>query len=305
MSTRKKLRPAVSRRATATLLTCLVILFWGGAASAFKIGLRHVDPFSLLLYATAISTLSLLLLLLVRGRSAGLTVVPVSAVWRALLLGILNPFCYYLVLFAAYARLPGQVAMALNYGWPVVLTLLAAPILGQSLKKRQLAAIGVSFIGAIIIATRGQFIGFGELSGSGLLLTAGSTVIWAFFWLLNTKDDVDPVLKLFLGFCSGLVCTLLVSPLFGGFVRPPQAAWPALIYIGLFEMGMTFVLWMTALKLSSSTARLSNLIYLTPFLSLLFLHLFIDEQIHPATFIGLFLIVVSLLYQEWTAHRTQ
>ncbi|NLX17777.1 MAG: DMT family transporter [Desulfobulbus sp.] len=294
----------MSRQTAATLLTLLTILFWGGAASAFKTALRYVDPFSLLLFATAISTLALLLLLLIRGASVSPATATIPALGQALLLGILNPFCYYLLLFAAYARLPGQIAMALNYGWPVVLTLLAVPILGQSLKRRQLAAIGVSFTGAIIIATRGQLGGIEELSVSGLFLVAGSTVIWASFWLLNAKNDLDPVLKLFLGFCSGLTCTLLVSPLFGGPVWPPPPAWPALIYTGLFEMGITFVLWLTALKLSASAARLSNMIYLTPFLSLLFLHLLIDEQIHPATFVGLLLIVASLLYQEWTARQT-
>ncbi len=291
------------RQTKAYLLTLLTIIFWGAAASAFKIGLRHVGPYTLLLFSVALSTLALLTLVVLQGKLGSLRRIPAPVLYKALLLGILNPFLYYVVLFKAYALLPGQIAMALNYGWPLVLTLLSVPILGQSLSRSQLAAVGVSFFGAIMIATKGEFTHFGDVSQLGLLLAGGSTLIWASYWLLNARDGLDPVLKLFLGFCSGLVCTLLASPLFGGIDWPPATAWPALVYIGLFEMGITFVLWLTALQLSTTAARISNLIYMTPFLSLLFLHLLIGEQIHPATFLGLSFIIGSIIVQEWQVKR--
>jgi drug/metabolite transporter (DMT)-like permease len=286
------------RHTKACLLTLLTVLFWSTAASAFKIALRHVSPYTLLVYSVTVSTLVLLIILVLQGKLGLLRTTPAPMLRKALFLGILNPFLYYVVLFEAYALLPGQIAMSLNYGWPLVLTLLSVPILGQSLRRSQLAAIGVSFFGAIMIATQGQFIYFGDLSRPGLLLAAGSTLIWASFWLFNAQDGLDPVLKLFLGFCSGLLCTLLCSPLFGGIVWPQPAAWPALIYIGLFEMGITFVFWLTALQLATTAARIGNLIYLTPFLSLLCLRLVIGEQIHTTTFIGLLLIVGSIVFQE-------
>ena len=161
----------------------------------------------------------------------------------------------------------------------------------------------MSFVGAVLIATRGQLTHFGGLSGAGLLLAAGSTLLWALFWLGNARIGADPVLKLFVGFCSGLIAALVCSPLFGGLALPPPAAWPALVYIGLFEMGLTFVFWLSALQLATTTARITNLVYLTPFLSLCFLRLVIGEPIHPATAIGLALIVTSLLFQEFMARR--
>lgn len=288
----------MSRHTKACLFTLLTILFWSTAASAFKIALSHVSPYGLLVYSVSASTLILLIILLLQGKLDSLRDIPGPVLRRALLLGILNPFLYYVVLFAAYARLPGQVAMSLNYAWPLVLTLLSVPILGQSLSRGQLIAVAVSFFGALIIATQGQFIHFGDLSPSGLILAAGSTLIWASFWLLNARDGLDPVLKLFLGFCSGLLCTLLCSPLFGGIDWPPTAAWPVLIYIGLFEMGLTFVLWLNALQLATTAARVGNLIYLTPFFSLLLLWLIIGEQIHITTFVGLLFIVGSIISQE-------
>ena len=291
------------RQRQAVLLTLLVVLFWGTAASAFKIALRQVSPYTLLVCAAAVSTCALLLILLGRDQLGQLRTLPRPVLVRAALLGLLNPFLYYLVLFTAYSLLPGQIAMALNYGWPLVLTLLSVPILGQRLGRGQLAAVGVSFVGAVLIATRGQLTHFGGLSGAGLLLAAGSTLLWALFWLGNARIGADPVVKLFVGFCTGLIVAVVCSPLFGGLVLPPPAAWPALVYIGLFEMGITFVLWLSALQLATTTARITNLVYLTPFLSLCFLRLVIGEPIHPATAAGLALIVLSLFFQEYRTRR--
>ena len=53
----------------------------------------------------------------------------------------------------------------------------------------------------------------------------------------------------------------------------------------------------------STTARITNLVYLTPFLSLCFLRLVIGEPIHPATAAGLALIVLSLFFQEYRTRR--
>ena len=287
------------RQSKAYLLTMLVILFWGTAASAFKIALGHVTPYILLLCSVSVSTLALFLILALQNKLGDLRRTPFAVVRKNLLLGLLNPFLYYVVLFKAYSLLPGQIAMSLNYAWPLVLTLLSVPILGQSLSRSQLAAVAVSFFGAIVIATRGELTHFNAASHFGLFLAGGSALIWALFWLLNARDGLDPVLKLFLGFCSGLACTLLCSPLFGGLVLPDAAAWPSLVYIGLFEMGITFVLWLTALQFSVTAARVGNLIYITPFLSLLFLRLVIGEQIHPATCIGLALIVGSIVFQGY------
>lgn len=288
----------MQKQTKAYILTIFAVTFWGTAASAFKIALRYVTPFTLLVYSALFSTVVLFIILVVQGKLSKLKRIGRQSWLMAALLGFINPFLYYLVLFKAYSILPGQIAMSLNYGWPFALTLLSVPLLGQKLNRAQILAIGVSFFGAVIIATKGQFFNFGDASTFGIALAVGSTLLWAVFWLLNARDGLDPVFKLFLGFSFGLAYTLLFSPFFGGVQLPPFAAILPLIYIGFFEMGITFVLWLTALQMSSSAARIGNLVYVSPFLSLLFLHMVVGEDIHITTFIGLFLIVSSIIYQE-------
>ncbi len=287
----------------AYILTLLVITFWATAATAFKIALEYVTPYTLLLYSTLFSAIALFIILCYQGKLIELKESEPKTLVRAALLGFLNPFLYYVILFKAYAILPGQIAMSLNYGWPLVLTLLSVPILGQRLSKSQLLAVVVSFIGAVIIATKGEFTSFGDVSKLGVLLAGGSTLIWATYWLFNAKDGLDPVLKLFTGFCFGLLFTTIYGLIMGGIALPTARAWLPLIYVSLFEMSITFALWLTALQLTSSAARIGNLIYITPFFSLLILHLVIGEDIHPATFGGLLLIVGSILFQGWLSRK--
>ena len=293
----------MTKQTKAYILTLMVVTFWATAASAFKIALRDVTPAALLFYSTLFSTIALFAILCYQSKIGLLLKSTRKSLTRAALLGFLNPFLYYVILFKAYALLPGQIAMSLNYGWPLVLTLLSVPILGQSLTKTQLLAVLTSFIGAVIISTRGEFVSLGEVSRIGVLLASGSTLIWATYWLFNAKDGLDPVVKLFTGFCFGFFYTTLFSLVSEGIHIPVARVWPPLIYVGLFEMSLTFALWLTALQLTSSAARIGNLIYITPFFSLLILSSVVGEQIHPATFIGLALIIGSILFQSWVSRQ--
>ena len=67
-------------------------------------------------------------------------------------------------------------------------------------------------------------------------------------------------------------------------------------YVGFFEMGITFVIWMKALKSSKTTAQVSNLIYAAPFLSLVIIRLAVGEEILFSTMIGLILIVTGIVW---------
>ena len=62
-------------------------------------------------------------------------------------------------------------------------------------------------------------------------------------------------------------------------------------------MSITFVIWLKALKFSSDTAKVSNLIYLAPFIGLFWINSTVGEAIHLSTIVGLVLIVGGILFQ--------
>ena len=217
---------------------------------------------------------------------------------KSAFLGFLNPFLYYTLLFTAYARLLGQEALALNYTWPIVLVLLSVPVLKTKLRPMSVAALCISFCGVVIIASHGNVKSFQLSDPFGISIALGSSLVWASYWLANVRDDRDPVVKLCQNFFFGTVYALITAA-----VRTPFRAlsWTGLAgmaYIGLFEMGITFLLWLAALKKTTSPAFISNLVYISPFLSLLFLRFIVGERLLTSTFVGLVLIVAGILAQR-------
>ncbi len=290
----------------AYVYTFLTILGWGGAATAFKLALRHIEPLQLLLHSVWISLLILCLLLLYSARWRDLTNLKPGQWVYLLALGALNPFLYYMILFQAYDRLPGQVAMSLNYLWPVMLALLSVPILKQQLKPVAVLAILLSFAGALLIATGGDFSAWNRLDGIGVMLALVSTLVWATYWLLSARMPLDATVKLAVGFLSGSVLAwgyaLTVSDME---LIGDDWPWLAIGYVGVLEMGLTFFLWLKALQLAPNAARIGHFIYLTPFISLLILALVLGEKIQPATLLGLSIIIAGIIMQQAWTRRSQ
>ena len=276
----------------------LAILFWSTVASAFKISLRHLDVLPLLFYASLFSTITLFCFLLSLKKLNSLRTLSKKDYLHSALLGLLNPFLYYLVLFKAYSILPAQEALVLNFTWPIMLVLLSITLLKQKIKLKSILAIIISFFGVFIIATRGNLLTFRFTNPIGVSLAVGSSVIWAMFWIYNLKEKTDEIVRLFLNFAFGSSFLLLAMMLTSSHWLPSRNGLIGAIYIGLFEMGITFLFWIRALKLSKTTAYVASLIYLVPFLSVVVIHFAVGEKIFTSTLTGLLFIITGIIIQK-------
>ena len=249
----------------AYLYAGVAVLFWSTIASAFKISLGYLSVLPLLFYASLFSTIVLFCFLLSLKKLSLLNTLTKKDYLHSALLGFLNPFFYYVVLLKAYSILPAQEALVLTFIWPIMLVLLSIPLLKQKIKSASILAIIISFFGVFIISTRGDVLGFRFTSIAGVSLAVGCTVIWALSWIYNVKDKRDEVLRLFLNFAFGSCFIFLSMLLFSKVWLPNLKGLLGAIYIGSFEMGITFLVWLKALKLSKTTAHVTSLIYLVPF----------------------------------------
>ncbi len=287
----KQQNKAYAYALTATLL-------WSTIGSAFKLTLRHIAFADLLLFASLTSVLVLFVVLVVTGKISLLkNLKPADYLWGATL-GALNPFLYYLVLLKAYELLMAQEAGTLNYIWPVVLVLLSIPLLKQKISWLSIIAILISFSGTIVIGTRGRLLElqFGNLTG--VLLALASAVFWSLFWIFNVKDKKDEVVKLFLNFCFGSIFIFIYLLFTTGLHAPTLLGLAGSVYAGIIEMGLTFIIWLKALQLSTTTAKVTNLVYLSPFISLIIIRFLVGEEILFSTFIGLVLIIGGIVMQQ-------
>ena len=282
----------------AYLYASITVLLWSTVASAFKMSLRYLDVLHLLFYSTMTSVFVLFAILLFQKKLSHL----LNLRWRdylgSMMLGFLNPFLYYVVLFKAYSLLPAQEAQPLNYTWSIMLVLLSIPLLRQSISAGSIFGIITSYFGAFIVATRGDISRFHFTDPVGVLLALASAVIWALFWIYNIKDKRDEAVKLFLNFTFGMIFISIAVVSFSNTLTPDVAGIAGAIYVGTFEMGITFVIWLKALKLSRTTAQVTNLIYLSPFLSLILIHYIVGETIFLSSILGLSFIVIGILIQN-------
>jgi drug/metabolite transporter (DMT)-like permease len=282
----------------------LAVLLWSTVASAFKISLRYLDYLQLLFFSSFVSLVVLFIILSIQNRLRFLVHCSSREYLYSALLGFLNPFLYYVVLFKAYSLLPAQEAQPLNYTWSITLALFSIPLLKQKIGLVSILALIISYFGVFIISTRGNVLGFKFTNPYGVLLALGSAVIWALFWIYNVRDKRDEVTKLFLNFAFGFVFILIAMVLSSRIkIIPPMAGIAGGIYVGLFEMGITFILWLKALKLSKTTAQVSNLIYLSPFVSLVLIRFVVGEVILLSTIVGLLFIVSGIIIQQYDSRR--
>ncbi len=282
----------------ALISALLAVLLWSSVASAFKLTLGYFTPVVLLFYSSLFSIVALFCIILSQKKIYLFFVTPFKIYLKLFLLGLINPFLYYLVLFKAYSLLPAQIAQPINYTWALTLAYLSIFILKQRLSIYDIVSGMVCYFGVLIISFGGKLGGFEDVSLEGVLLALFSTLLWAVYWIYSKKSIVDPVLGLFINFISGFIAISVLIYIKGYSLEFDVEGILGSIYIGFFEMGLTFVLWLRALKLTNNSSKVANLIFLSPFISLIFIHYFLGEEIFLTTFIGLIFVIVGLLLQQ-------
>ena len=276
----------------------LAVFFWSTVATAFKLALREYDFIQLIFYASAVTVVVLFFILLWQGKLSEIKKQNGGDWIKSALIGAFNPLLYYLVLFKAYSLLPAQVAQPVNMIWPVTLALLSVPILKQKISWLNFVALLISFSGVVVIASQGGIDGFRNTNPLGLGLALASSVLWSLYWILNVLDRRDEIVKLFLNFLFGFIFLAPVVWFFSDFTIQLGTGLFAMIYVGIFEVGITYILWLKAMNMSTNNAKIGNLVFFAPFLSLVFIHFFLRETIYITTFIGLVLIVAGILVQQ-------
>ncbi len=288
----------------AYIYALIAVVLWGTIPTAFKIALAGLPVVTMVGITTIVSTLVLFIIVLLTGRLHLLGKTTAAELGWSALLGLINPVVYYIILLTAYSRLPGQVAQPINMIWPIILVFLSIPLLKQQIPARSFLTLAISLAGVYLIASQGAPLRPGRSDPAGVTLALVSSVLWALYFVLNVRDLRDEAVKLFTNFLFGSVYIIIVMALTGSFSLGTEwRSVTAAAYCGLFEMGITFWLWLRALHLAETTDKVSNLVYLAPLISLLLLHLIIDEPVYYTTLIGLFLIAGSIIFQNRTQRR--
>jgi drug/metabolite transporter (DMT)-like permease len=272
-------------------------------ATAFKWALEFNTPMALITLAATVSWCFFGARVIVAGSLKSMHEMNSVLILRCLLLGLLNPAFYYWILLTAYDLLPAQDAMAINYTWGLTLPLVASLFSRTLPTKYETGLALLSYLGILVIATNGHLGSLEFDRPAGVALALFSTVIWGLSWVVNSRivdaNNIDAELALFLNFSAALPVLWIVTGLTGQLPSVSVGSLLGGLYVGLFEMGIAFVLWMNAMRLTDNPLRISSLIFLAPPLSLLLIGTVLNETIAGSTLVGLVIILMGLAGQQW------
>ena len=295
-------QPAFSSDRLALACGLGAVGLWSTMATAFKWALEFSSPMQLIAIAVTVSWLFFAARLVCQGKLSQLKTISGGTLCRCFALGCINPVLFYGVLFTAYDLLPAQDAMAINYTWGLTLPFIAACFsrVLPSFTEASLALL--SYVGILIIVTDGNLTSFEFDNVTGVALAVGSTVLWGLSWVLNKliveRANVDAELALLLNFPTAVPILWVTLSITGSLPSLNSGTLLGGIYIGLFEMGVAFVLWMKAMQLTDTPIRVSSLIFLAPPLSLVFIATVLGESVATSTLVGLVFILVGLAGQQ-------
>lgn len=251
----------------------------------------------MLFYSTLFSCLVMCGIVLFEKKMHVLQTYTVSDYGKIGVLGFLGTYLYYVLLYAALALTSASEGFILAYTWPMLVIILAFPLLRERLTVKKICSILISFFGIVVIVTHGSIFALSFTSLQGDMLALGGAGVFALFSVLGKKYQYDQVVSVFIYFVTALVFITPTLFLFSSLKMPSFHVWLWLLLNGFLVNGVSYIFWFKALEYGD-TSVISNALYLTPFLSLVYIALFLGEKILVSSIVGLVIIVAGIILQS-------
>ncbi len=187
----------------------LTILFWSATPAVAKLALAELDNLQLLFYTSIVGVISLFLVVVLQKKIGQIKEFKKTDYFKILGMGFLGIFLYYVFLFGSFAIAPAGQANVVNYLWPVFIILFSIPILKEKFNYKTILAVLISFIGALIVFTRGEFSSFSNEYTFGYLLAALGAVCYGLFSVLGKKLHYEKFTSMLFYY---IFATILIIP---------------------------------------------------------------------------------------------
>ncbi|MFI0259552.1 EamA family transporter [Streptomyces sp. NPDC017056] len=284
-----------NRVALDSALTALAPAVWG---STYLVTTELLPPGRPLLAAT------------VRALPAGLILLAIGRAlprgvwwWRALALGVLNIGAFFFLLFVAAYHLPGGVAALVMAVQPMVVLVLSALVLKESVGPLHMAAcvLGVTGVGLLVLRPHAGLDAVGVAAGllgavsmaAGIVLTkrwgrpAGTGLLTFTGWQLTVGGLVLAPVTL-LG--EGLPGTVTGANLAG------------FAYLGLIGALLAYAVWFRGVERLPALA-VSFLGFASPLAATALGYLVLDQALTPLQLAGASAVVASVVLAQYGGRR--
>ncbi|MFE9094768.1 DMT family transporter [Streptomyces sp. NPDC007264] len=267
--------PPSARRADllAAGAATVTVVLWASAFVSIRSAGAAYAPGALALGRLLSGAVALGLLWAVRREG-----LPPRAAWRGIAISGVLWFGFYMVaLNWAEQRVDaGTAALVVNIG-PILIALLGARLLGDTMPPRLLTGMAVSFAGAVAVGL--SMSGGGGSSVLGVVLCVLAAAAYA-FGVVGQKPALATASALQVTTFGCLVGAVACLPFAGQLVhdaaRAPVSATLDMLYLGVFPTALAFTTWAYALA-RTTASRMGATTYAVPALVVLMSWLFLDE----------------------------
>ncbi|NBI69343.1 hypothetical protein D1646_21770 [Pseudoflavonifractor sp. 60] len=278
------------------LFAGISILFWGSTASVMTLMADGLSSIATTFYNSLVAAGFLFFLNLFTRRLPLLRSLSIRVLLRLVALGLIGMLSVSMLLYYGLTHLKAQQAFIINYLWPILIILFAWPILGQRMTIRKTAALLLSFLGVVIVATEGDLSNPSQLDTGGVLACVLAASCYALFSVLNLKVTCDKFVATMIYYTASALVILPVLLWTEGVLALTLPQWGGVLWMGALSNGLSYATWAMAMD-RGDPAKLSNLAYLTPFISLIYIFFVLHEPIHWTSLAGLFFILLGVAVQ--------
>ena len=177
-------------------------------------------------------------------------------------------FLYISLYYYGLTQMSSQEGVIINYLWPIMLVLFACLIEKEPLTFRKAVAMIMSFAGVVVIMS-GSAPGEGDHRMAGVLCVVFGGMCFGLYSVLNKRKNYELFFETMVIWATCAVCCFIAGFLTETWVQLSVPALLGVAWSGIFANTVPCLLWALALKDVTNSARIANLAYLVPFLSVI------------------------------------
>ena len=272
------------------------VLLWSTTATVSKLLLGSLDSMQILLLSSLFSFVFLLIINCINGSIKEIKKYKSKDYLIIFSLGLIGIFLYDLFFYLGINAMQASQAFIINYLWPIMTVLFACIILKEKFTLRKIIAIIISFIGVIIVSSNGNIFNIDKSSIMGTFYCMLAAILYGLFSVLNKKQNYNKYTSMMLFYLGSFIISLIYVLTSKKTFMPELNQLLGMLWIGIFTSAIAFTSWALALD-RGDTAKISNIAYLTPFISLLWTGIILKEQISLYSVLGLIIIVLGIFIQ--------
>ena len=276
----------------------VTVFIWSTLAAVAKMLLADIPNLETLAISSIFSFVFLLVFNIINGSIRELKKYSLKDYGIMAGLGFLGLFMYSALYYYGLKQLSSQEACILNYLWPIMLVIFSSIILKEKMTVAKGLAMFCSFFGIIILSTGGGSAATGNVT-AGMISCIVAAACYGLFSVLNKKVDYNQNIAMMVIWFVTAICAGILGLITEEWKPIEGTQWLGMLWLGVVIDAVAYLLWALALKGDGTTAKIANLAYLTPFLSLVVSAVVLKEQIQMRAVIALIFIVGGILLQSF------